>query len=97
MRSSARCASSSARASRSLSVLLSPRKWAVTIATSASSRRAATRAIHRAISLPARWRLDHDAYGFPVELWLKDAANRVFEAPKPMVDAQQLSTEPVTC
>ncbi len=61
------------------------------------SRRAATRAIHRAISLPARWRLDHDAYGFPVELWLKDAANRVFEAPKPMVDAQQLSTEPVTC
>ena len=61
------------------------------------SRRAATRAIHKAISLPARWRLDHDVYGFPVELWLKDAANRVFEAPKPMVDAQQLSTEPVTC
>ena len=61
------------------------------------SRRAATRAIHKAISLPARWRLDHDTYGFPVELWLKDAVNRIFEAPKPMVDAQQLSTEPVTC
>ena len=61
------------------------------------SRRAATRAIHKAISLPARWRLDHDTYGFPVELWLKDAVNNVFEAPKPIVDAQQLSTEPVTC
>ena len=28
------------------------------------SRRATTRAIHKAISLPARWRLDHDTYGF---------------------------------
>ncbi len=42
------------------------------------SRRAATRAIHKAIILPARWRLDHDTYGFPVELWLKDAVNRIF-------------------
>lgn len=56
-----------------------------------------TRAVHQAISLPARWRLDHDVYGFPVELWVKGAVNRVFRPPKPKVDAQQLSAEPVTC
>lgn len=60
-------------------------------------RRTVTRWVHEAISVPARWRLDHDVYGLPVELWLKNAVNRVFESPKPKVDAQQLSAEPATC
>ena len=54
-------------------------------------------AIHQAISIPARWRLDHHVYSFPVELWLKNAATRVLAPPKPKVDAHQLSSEPVTC
>ena len=28
--------------------------------------------LHEWISAPARWRLDHDFFAFPVELWLKD-------------------------
>jgi anaerobic magnesium-protoporphyrin IX monomethyl ester cyclase len=49
------------------------------------------------ISLPARWRLDHHVYSFPVELWLRKGAQKILTPPKPKVDAQQLSTEPVTC
>jgi hypothetical protein len=49
------------------------------------------------ISGPARWRLDHHVYSFPVELWARKAAQRVLTPPKPKVDAQQLSAEPVTC
>jgi radical SAM superfamily enzyme YgiQ (UPF0313 family) len=63
----------------------------------ADRRNRVTRAVHEAISVPARWRLDHDFYAFPFELWLKNAANRVLQAPKPKVDARQLSAEPVTC
>jgi radical SAM superfamily enzyme YgiQ (UPF0313 family) len=61
------------------------------------SRRPLTRAVHKAIGRSARWRLDHDVYGLPVELWAKNAVNRVLEAPKPKVDAQQLEAEPVVC
>ena len=53
--------------------------------------------VHRLISFPARWRLDHDFYKYPFELRLKDAANKLFAPPKPKVDAQMLSTEVVTC
>jgi anaerobic magnesium-protoporphyrin IX monomethyl ester cyclase len=53
--------------------------------------------VHRAISFPARWRLDHHVYALPIELRLKAATNRWFEAPKPKVDATQLEAEPVTC
>src|SRR5213594_1115753 len=56
-----------------------------------------TRLVHQAISLPARWRLDHDLYALPLEIWLKDVVTRAFEAPKARVDAQQLAAEPVTC
>jgi radical SAM superfamily enzyme YgiQ (UPF0313 family) len=55
------------------------------------------RMVHEAISVPARWRLDHDFYKFPVELWVKDFVNQVVSPPKPKVDAKQLSAEPVTC
>ena len=54
-------------------------------------------AIHELIAAPARWRLDHDFYSWPVELWLKDAANRWLTPPKPKVDAHQLEAEAVTC
>ena len=56
-----------------------------------------TRAMHEMIGIPSRWRLDHDVYGFPFEIWLNQAARRVFKPLKPKVDAQQLSNEPVTC
>lgn len=55
------------------------------------------RALHRAISLPARWRLDHDVYSAPVDLWLKNKANKLFPPAKAKVDAQLLSGEVVTC
>jgi hypothetical protein len=55
------------------------------------------RLVHKTISLPARWRLDHDLYAAPVELWLKNKANVLFPASKPKVDAQQLSSEVVSC
>ncbi len=53
--------------------------------------------VHRMISFPARWRLDHDYYDFPFELGLKNAANKWFAPPKPKVDAQMLEAEVVTC
>jgi radical SAM superfamily enzyme YgiQ (UPF0313 family) len=56
-----------------------------------------TRLVHRTISLPARWRLDHDIYGAPFELWLKNKVNKVLQPPKPKVDAQLLSSEVVSC
>lgn len=55
------------------------------------------RLVHRTISLPARWRLDHDVYAAPVELWLKNKANKWFPPLKSKVDAHQLSTEVVSC
>ena len=55
------------------------------------------RLIHELISIPARWRLDHDMYGLPFEVWLKEAANRWLPPLKAKVDAHQLSAEAVTC
>jgi anaerobic magnesium-protoporphyrin IX monomethyl ester cyclase len=56
-----------------------------------------TKAAHELLAIPSRWRLDHDIYEFPFEIWLNQAARRVFKPLKPKVDAQQLSNEPVTC
>ena len=36
-----------------------------------------TRLVHRTISLPARWRSDHSVYAAPVELWLKNKADKI--------------------
>jgi hypothetical protein len=55
------------------------------------------RLIHSAIAVSSRWRLDHDVYGAPFELSLKNAANRWFPPLKPKVDAHQLSQEVVSC
>ena len=60
-------------------------------------KRTLNRFMHELISNPARWRLDHDFYAAPFELWLKDAANRWFPPVKSKVDAHQLSEEAVTC
>src|SRR5271169_718860 len=48
------------------------------------------RVVHGMIGLPARWRLDHDYYSFPFELWLKDVVNRWVDSPKAKVDAHRL-------
>ncbi|MCL4403006.1 MAG: radical SAM protein, partial [Acidobacteria bacterium] len=56
-----------------------------------------TRTVHQALGAPARWRLDHDVYGFPFEIWLNKAGRSVFRPLKPKVDAQLLASEPVTC
>ena len=53
--------------------------------------------IHESIAVPARWRLDHDIYALPFELWMKEAAAKILPAPKPKVDAQRLESEVVTC
>ena len=45
----------------------------------------------------ARWRLDNDVYGLPAEVWLKNLAATLSAPAKPVVDAQRLSTETVTC
>jgi radical SAM superfamily enzyme YgiQ (UPF0313 family) len=58
---------------------------------------ALNRLLFELISLPARWRLDHHVYSFPVDLWARKVVQRILTPPKPKVDAQQLSAEPVTC
>ena len=55
------------------------------------------RVVHGSIGVPARWRLDHHVYDFPLELWLKDWASRTVEPPKRKVDAQLLEAEVVSC
>jgi hypothetical protein len=60
----------------------------------ADTRRSAVKALQRMISIPARWRLDHDFYALPVELWLNDRLKRLNVVPKPAVDAKRL--EPAT-
>ena len=37
----------------------------------------AARLVYRAIRRTARWRLDHDFYGFPIEVWLKRLADKL--------------------
>jgi anaerobic magnesium-protoporphyrin IX monomethyl ester cyclase len=55
------------------------------------------RIVHGMIGVPARWRLDHDYYALPVELWLKNLANKLAESPKAKVDAHMLEAEAVSC
>jgi radical SAM superfamily enzyme YgiQ (UPF0313 family) len=55
------------------------------------------RLVHGMIAAPARWRLDHDVYAFPFELYLKDRVDRLLKPPKSKVDAHRLEAEPVQC
>lgn len=60
----------------------------------ADTRTRSTRVAQKMLSFPARWRLDHDVYTLPVELWLNDKLKRKATANKPAVDAKRL--EPAT-
>ena len=40
--------------------------------------------VYQWIAAPARWRLDHDFYTFPFEVWLKRAVDRLPETPEVM-------------
>ena len=57
---------------------------------SADTRDRTTRLAQKAISIPARWRLDHNFYLAPVELWLNDKLKQRTAALKPAVDAKRL-------
>jgi hypothetical protein len=54
------------------------------------TRKRSTRLLQKALSLPARWRLDHDVYSFPAELWINDRLKRKAVPLKPAVDAKRL-------
>jgi radical SAM superfamily enzyme YgiQ (UPF0313 family) len=60
----------------------------------ADNRTRMTRLAQKAISFPARWRLHHDVYGLPVELWVNDKLKRRTAAAKPAVDAKRLARTP---
>ncbi len=53
-----------------------------------------TRIAQKAISLPARWRLDHDVYKYPVEIWLNNKLKKKLGRSKPAVDAKRLANTP---
>jgi len=60
----------------------------------ADSRSSSSRFIQKSLSIPARWRLDHDMYAFPAELWINEKLKRRTASAKPAVDAKRL--EPAT-
>ena len=65
----------------------------------ADRRSRSTKALQKCISLPARWRLEHDAFAVPVELWINNKLKeKTAAAMKPVVDAQRLEpAEQVAC
>jgi radical SAM superfamily enzyme YgiQ (UPF0313 family) len=56
----------------------------------ADTRTRSTRMIQKSLAVPARWRLDHDFYAFPAELWINDRLRRRAVGYKPAVDAKRL-------
>jgi radical SAM superfamily enzyme YgiQ (UPF0313 family) len=48
------------------------------------------RSITRFTSYPARWRLDHDFYALPIELWINRRLKSIRPLPKTKVDAKML-------
>ncbi|HZL25143.1 MAG TPA: radical SAM protein [Acidobacteriaceae bacterium] len=59
----------------------------------ADTRSKPVRLAQKAMSLPARWRLDHDVYRFPVEVWINNKIKQRAIA-KPNVDAKRLARTP---
>jgi anaerobic magnesium-protoporphyrin IX monomethyl ester cyclase len=49
------------------------------------------RQVYKFIAAPARWRLDHDVYGFPFEVWLKRAVDKLPAAPEPAAKAEAVA------
>jgi anaerobic magnesium-protoporphyrin IX monomethyl ester cyclase len=56
----------------------------------ADTRSRATRMIQKSLAVPARWRLDHDFYTLPAEIWINNKLKRRTVAFKPAVDAKRL-------
>ena len=54
------------------------------------TRKPSTRLAQKTLSFPARWRLDHDFYRAPVELWLNEKLKKRAPTTKPAVDAKRL-------
>ena len=48
------------------------------------------RVLQHGLSYPARWRLDHDVFALPIEVWLNQRLKRYVSVAKPKVDAKQL-------
>jgi radical SAM superfamily enzyme YgiQ (UPF0313 family) len=48
------------------------------------------RVLQHGLSYPARWRLDHDVFALPVEVWLNQRLKRFVSVAKPKVDGKQL-------
>jgi anaerobic magnesium-protoporphyrin IX monomethyl ester cyclase len=63
----------------------------------ADTRTRSTRLIQKSFSIPSRWRLHHDAYAFPVELWINNKLKQKASAAKPAVDAKRLEPAEATC
>lgn len=51
------------------------------------------KAVQHLTGYPARWRLDRDFYGFPVELWVNRKLKNIVKLPKPSVDAKPMGPE----
>ena len=51
------------------------------------------KAIQHVTAYPARVRLSHDFYSFPVELWINRQLKNIVRLPKPNVDAKRLQPE----
>jgi radical SAM superfamily enzyme YgiQ (UPF0313 family) len=54
------------------------------------------KAIQHLTAYPARWRLDHDFYSLPVELWVNRTLKNIVTLPKPSVDAKIMEPAPAT-
>ncbi|HEV2352006.1 MAG TPA: radical SAM protein [Terriglobia bacterium] len=48
------------------------------------------KSLQRGLSYPAQWRLDHNFYSAPVELWLNHKLKKMTRVAKPAVDAKRL-------
>jgi len=46
--------------------------------------------VQKSLNYPARWRLEHDVYGLPVEIWINRKLKRFVSVAKPRIDAKQL-------
>ena len=51
------------------------------------------RGIRHLTAYPARWRLDHDVYKFPIEVWINRTMKNLVKLPKPNVDAKMMGPE----
>ncbi len=52
------------------------------------------RTVQHGLSYPAQWRLEHDFYSLPVELWVNRKLKRHVKVAKPKVDAKLLEPAP---